>query len=411
MTRIAATAKYTLFLISMGFATETKAQFTPVDFPKNIGVSGFAFPAPTATIDKWVMEDDVTSMAAHAWGLWVGVNMDSGQQLGGQQMRIFETWNEKEELPTTGAAPAAATPRLRTPRVLRQFRFQNGNRVPLSAVPGNSPLGFVKFDPTAADHIVKNKLRLTATLDALLKPSQISNVPDFPATAISLKIPTARVVQDPANLGFFKLDIWPGPPTTAQSFGPGKWNSFVWVDLDSTHPNTGDGSVAHGTDARKPATTYNINDFLNLKDGSGNTQIVLGMHLTTREIQKWTWQTFWWTPNTTNPPAPSSKTIADARPMKLLAMGAPAHYAVALAYSMRSSKGDTVFGFNPYLEASFEGLAGTFQFGMQTNCMSCHANATYKGIPNAYVGNDNIDIGGSQFKGQVRLDFLYSLEP
>jgi hypothetical protein len=130
MTRIAATAKYTLFLISMGFATETKAQFTPVDFPKNIGVSGFAFPAPTATIDKWVMEDDVTSMAAHAWGLWVGVNMDSGQQLGGQQMRIFETWNEKSELPTGPAvAGAAPRPRLRTPPRQRLLR-PTGQRTP-----------------------------------------------------------------------------------------------------------------------------------------------------------------------------------------------------------------------------------------------------------------------------------------
>ena len=92
-------------------------------------------------------------------------------------------------------------------------------------------------------------------------------------------------------------------------------------------------------------------------------------------------------------------------------MGAPAHYAVALAYSMRTSTGGNVFGYNPYLEAGFSGLAGSFPFGVQTNCMSCHANASYKGIPSTYVGNENIDIAGPQFKGQVRLDFLYSLEP
>jgi hypothetical protein len=135
------------------------------------------------------------------------------------------------------------------------------------------------------------------------------------------------------------------------------------------------------------------------------------MHMTTREITRWTWQTFWWTPDASSPPEPSSKSIANARPKELLAMGAPAHYAVALAYSMRTSKGDNVFCYNPYLEASFGGLSGQFKFGIQSNCMSCHANAAYVGIPSPYVGNENVDIAGLQFQGQVRLDFLYSLRP
>jgi hypothetical protein len=397
---------------AIAIASDAQAQFKPVDFPKDVGVPDFVFPAPGATIDQWAQTDDVASMAAHAWGLWIGVNMDSGEAFGGQKLRVFETWNEKSELPTGAAiADAAPRPRVRTPRVLRQFRFQNGNRVPMTAIPGNSPLGFVKFDPTAADHIVKNKLLSQQTLDNLLDPAKITNVPDFPNTAIFLKVETVPVSDDPMNPGFFKFSVWPGPPATPQSFGPGKWNAFVWIDLNPANANTGDGSVGNGTDTRKPGNTYSINQFLNLKDGNGKTEIVAGMHMTTREIQNWTWQTFWWTPDATKPPAPSSQQIAAARPKQLLTMGAPAHYAVALAYSMRTSTGGNVFGYNPYLEAGFSGLAGSFPFGVQTNCMSCHANASYKGIPSTYVGNENIDIAGPQFKGQVRLDFLYSLEP
>jgi len=58
-------------------------------------------------------------------------------------------------------------------------------------------------------HIVKKQVDMTAHWMPY-SSHQISNV-RFPATAISLKIPTARVVQDPTNPGFFQLDIWPGP--------------------------------------------------------------------------------------------------------------------------------------------------------------------------------------------------------
>ena len=135
------------------------------------------------------------------------------------------------------------------------------------------------------------------------------------------------------------------------------------------------------------------------------------MHVASRETVKWTWQSFWWAPDATNPPAPSSKQIADARPQLLFEMGAPSHYAATLAYSMRTSKGEPIFAYNPYLEGHFDDLAGTYQFGVQSNCMSCHANASHPGANTDYIGDDVIDIADKKFNGKVRLDFLYSLEP
>jgi hypothetical protein len=392
---------------------QASAQFNPVNFPPNTGIADFAFPAPAATIDQWVANDDIASIAAHAWGLWVGINMDSGQVFQGQNLRVFHTWNTKGELSIDTGPSAAAQPRSLTPAPLRQFSFLRGRKVDAAAIPAGSPLGFVKFDPTAVDHITKNKLRSPQTLDSLVVAGKISNVPDFPNTAISLKVETSSVREDRDNPGFARLDVWPGPPPNPIGFGPDKWNTFVWIDLNANNANTGDGSVGRGTDVRKPANTYSINNFINFKDGDGLIRIVTAMHITTREIVRWTWQTFWWTPDPAKPPLPSSSQIANARPQQLLAMGAPAHYAVSLGYSMRTARDNTVFVYSPYLEASFEGLAGNFSFGVQSNCMSCHANAVYPGIgiENAYVGNENVDITGSQFHSQVRLDFLYSISP
>jgi hypothetical protein len=391
----------------LALASNAEAQFNPVGFPTNTGVPGFTFPVTQQTVDKWNANDDIESMATHAWGIWVGLNMPSGETFQGQKLRVFETWNTTEEVTPTASAQAVRQRSL-SPRPLRQFRFQRGTMLPRDAIPADSPLGFVKYDPTAADHIVKDKLISTTTLNKLVVAGQITNVPEFPNTAIAIKVQTeAATPNDPQNPGFYKLNVWSGPPNPAKAFPEGSWPNFVWVNLDPTQPSTGDGSAGV---TRTPADTYSINDFVNFTN-NGKAQIVVGMHVTTREASDWTWQSFWWAPDPTKPPAPSSQQIVVARPNYLLQMGAPAHYAATLADSMRTSKGGTIFGYNPYLEARFSGLAGQFQFGVQTNCMSCHANASYTGIPNSYVGNDNIDIAGPQFKGQVRLDFLYSLSP
>jgi hypothetical protein len=398
-------ALFTLGTVTASLSQDAVAQFKPIDFPPNTGVSGFVFPAPASTIDAWVHNDDLVSMASHAWGLWVGVNMSSGERVNNQDLRIFETWSRKEEL---GSGSINARRSL-TPRPLRQFRFQAARMMDLEAMPAGSPVGFVDYDPTAADHIKKYKLMSKDTLNGLIVPGKISNVPDFPATAISLKVPTIAAVSSPNDPGFFKLPVWHGPPPTAEVFGPNKWDTFVFINMDPSKASTGDGSLGRGSDARKPENTYSINDFIHFQADDGIPWIVVGFHMTTREITHWTWQSFWWTPDPWNPPAPSSKLIADARPQQLLSMGAPAHYAVALAYSMRTSKGANIFGYNPYLEGPLSGLSGQFQFGVQSNCMSCHANAAYLAIPSDYVGNENVDIAGPQFQGHVRLDFLYSL--
>ena len=274
------------------------------------------------------------------------MNMDSGQIFRGQNLRVFETWNERGEL--VGGSSAKAGPRSLMPNPLR---FQNGRM--LKSVPAGSPLGLVKYDPSAADFIVSKDLMSRKTLDSFLVPRKIGNVPDLPNTAIAIKVPTVAAVEDPSHPGFFKLAVWPGPPVFPAEYGEDKWDTFVWVDLNPNNPSRGDGSVARGKDARKPGNTYNITDVINFRDANGQTFIVTGMHLTTREIATWTWQTFWWTPDAAKPPAPSSPNIADARPVKLLTMGAPAHYAASLAYSMRTPGGNNVFAYNPYLETVF----------------------------------------------------------
>jgi hypothetical protein len=167
----------------------------------------------------------------------------------------------------------------------------------------------------------------------------------------------------------------------------------------------------------------------------GDFAVLVGMHVTSREITRWTWQTFWWQPDPDNPPLPSSKAIADDRPDQL--KGAPKHYAAALAYSMvlpeqpitgGRNTGESVYGYNPYLEAGFDptvlpasipGKSGgnvvPNNVGVQTNCMSCHAMASYvQGGKTPldgtlYTGDRYVDLQGPLFRGHLKTDFLWSI--
>jgi hypothetical protein len=158
------------------------------------------------------------------------------------------------------------------------------------------------------------------------------------------------------------------------------------------------------------------------------------MHVAGREIARWTWQTFWWSPTPSNPQLPSAEAVAALRPAQL--KGAARNYAMALGYDMISPSqpntggenvGSGVYVYNPYLEARFgpanlpDSLAGndpsgqpaSNNTGVQCNCMSCHMRANYNPnnlatAPN-YAASRYTDVNDSQFAGTLQVDLLWSL--
>ncbi len=318
--------------------------------------------------------------------------------------------------------------------------------------------GFVKYDPTGATHIIDNDLLSKQTLNSLLAKRE-KKVPDFPITAIALK-PVFQTIHQGALVGgqYYKMAAWPGPPGTslpgdAVPFPPSAWKQCIWIDVKNE--SDGNGSVdtdckSDGT-SRTSANTYNVSSLINFQLtateatlqntgrepgkelAEGDYAVLAAMHVTSREITRWTWQTFWWTPNPDKPHFASSPIIAQERPAQL--QGAARNYAHAPAYSMKNppqpdtggqNEGNSVYSYNPWLEAGFsksvlpDSEPGTYDgnpvpnnVGMQTNCMSCHANANYnpKGIPTApaYTGDRYVDLNSPQFDGTLQVDFLWSI--
>ena len=344
----------------------------------------------------------------------------------------------------------------------------------------NTITGFVKYDPTAVAHITQNNLFSAAKLDELLQ-SGAKKIPDFPVTAIALKPSFQTFKQEELIDGrYHQIPAWPEPPVHSQLPVPAKgsipfssavWNQCVWIDVQNE--GQGDGSVdticSGDGSSRTANTTYNLSSWINFrftdkqaqllnariqklqaeKDSlsrfslpspvaAGDYAVLAGMHVTSREIPRWTWQTFWWTPNPDNPHFPSSAAIAKERPEQL--QGAARNYAHASAYSMVNppqpatggkNEGDSVYAYNPWLEAGFSSCvlpdskpAGTNDVGIQTNCMSCHLQAQYpvpepKGphISNprcsapttVYTGDRYISLDDPEFKDTLQVDFLWSI--
>jgi hypothetical protein len=303
----------------------------------------------------------------------------------------------------------------------------------------------VSYDPQAVSHVVNNSLLKLSVINSYQKPGAIGTIPGFPPPAITVK-PTYFVGHKSDSL--IRIPAWSGPPSTPQAYGPFQWNSYVYADVSNSQP-AGKTLVpvtnSKPTAAQIAAATCNVSDFINFRldtkmakyfneqqsvvqgdtARAGDVALLVAMHVTTKEINNWTWQTFYWTASPANPNSPSSNLAASLRPAQL--QGAASHYAVSTAYaevlpnqpiSGGTNSGVTaMIGYNPYLEAGFgtpvfafpNSFNSAYTFGVQTNCMSCHALVTADGSL-GYGTDQYVDMNNPAFINKVQLDFAWSLQ-
>lgn len=433
----------------------------PVPLP-DPGIPGFRFPEDSVVITSWVDKNQEDKIAAHGWGIWTALTQKTGQVYNGDSLRVFETWFTPEDIAAATIASkqnrklmgAEERPfgrgNLKTPHQFlhqRQMKLGKNNSDKTTPDDLSRILGFVKYDPTAADFAIKNKLYDSSVLQQMINKGQQS-IPEFPNTSITTKPVFQVIKQSDLVNGYYPLKVWTGPPATAIGYPSSDWPSCVYVDLNNK--SAGNGSVDSGCQNRTPQNTYNVNEFIHFKldqqtaqtlkenfsldAKEGDVAILLAMHVTSKEIRRWTWQTYWWAPNADAPPAPSNSIVVNNRPAQL--QGEARHYAMAIAYTFinpnqpftgGNNVGTSIYAYNPYLEAGFD--EGTFyepatvltagqmvvnNVGVRTNCMSCHALANFAPTTGpsgpGYMGDTYIDMNGSRFKGVLQLDFLWSIQ-
>lgn len=443
----------------------------PVPLPYNI-VPGFHFPEDSTVIYKWTNDKtfansyDSTNIYKHAWGIWAGLTAQSGQTFAGDSLLVYETWlglNEVRQLVVDNKASCEVKSFTRNGRAPlsrpKQFehaaRFASKNAglafnvasvLPVSENNANFWVT-VSYNPDAACFVTQNKILKQSVINKYYNSTGLGAIPSFPAKSITVK-PTYMVYSNKNVL--FKLPVWITAPVPPNGNFTGNANSFVFVDksnkqiagkipvpVDSTEKNT----------AKIADATVNLSDFIYLNidqkmanemnqqdsiqgmngDGraiKGQVALLVAMHVTTKEISNWTWQSYYWTPNRSQPGSPSSTLAASLRPSQI--KGAAANYACVAAYVMlttpnkitTSATNNSMFGYNPYLEGGFGPTTFTFpntynkayQYGVQSNCMSCHALAIADTNASKYTTDQIINLTDNYFKKQVSLDFAWSVQ-
>ncbi len=415
--------------------------------------TNFEFPTDSNVIDGWISAGQLDSMAHHTWEVWNMINqpLDSLQQ--GGVLREWMTWKSPNQI-QSGIQPSSQ--KLLDLDKPRQFHA--------AALAELDPAFYVtvQYNDPAAQFAGKQDYLSGEVLQELLEEGRTS-IQEFPNSSIAIK-PVLYVISQDDDFG--RIPVWKGPPATPGPYPSNEWNNYVYINLQNTSPSTGMTCDSTSTDWESKCS-YNLNDFIyyrlteeevklveqegNQNIKAGDYAVLVGMHMTTKEIRRWTWQTFFWAPDPDDPFFPSSTDIADLR--TFITDSAVSHYATTIAYQMidpvqpytgGNIDGEPVYAFNPYLEAPFgfgpdqairlPGIVQTSsgiienKFGVESNCMSCHALSHYFKtdtvdndfyMADAYVDmemgkvitsvtdgqRDSIEV----FIGKLKTDFLWSI--
>ncbi len=283
---------------------------------------------------------DTAAIRAHAWKLW--------QRMQGE----WESWPRSDVV--LGL----------TDRIFRELQaFKVDGRVEAET----APLMFaVSFDPVAAAHVAKYRLDKRETMRG--QPA----IPDFPDAAITLKAVWYPVHRE----GVTELPVWDGEPIRTGGNPSRTWSRSVIVDPSSEEPTSGEvDEVVDGVhhvplDAfihRPLATVDEVAAARQVAHDPtleiGDHVVLVGMHISTREIPDWVWVTLWWHDRADDGP------YAVGRPASL--DGAACSYLLDVAVSASTPKepdGSPHVAMNPYLEARFPD-------GVHSNCVACHRRA------------------------------------
>lgn len=450
----------TLLYQSCVYNDQTKTFSTTVT-PQNLPIvsSGFNFPEDSNTIYKWLGAQDTVSIANHAWGIWAGLTAPSNQIYNGDTLLIYQTWLGIGDIANACANGQTQDgcgitknmiEKLDFPRQNKHAAFLGALNQGIEVAEPDTNLGFlvsVAYNPYAACFATTNSLLNQSKINSYVVAGKIGRIPSFPNNAITIK-PTyflGKTVD-----GLIRIPAWQGPASNQfQVYGPSSWNSYIFVDVSNKQSA---GKIAKAVvDGEKDQAlinnaTVNLNEFIsypldstaaafiNEQQGqqvsqapvvAGDLAILVAMHVTTKEISNWTWQTYFWTTDPANPAFPSSSWQASLGTKAGLSSAA-AHYAVSTSYAMvwpnqPITNGTNIgvrpiIGYNPYLEpglpapfGNINNLNSTYQYGMQTNCMSCHVFAALnKNTP--YSADQYVDLNDTIFNNAVMVDFAWSIQ-
>lgn len=419
------------------------------------------YPARPNDVERWIAAADVPAIRRHAWDVWESITTASGED----SLPVWETWYTGYEVFQLDPATLAKGTRTQFRDFERPSQFHHfaAVRTPGRQVHGGIPrdtaemvTSFNRYTSSLANFIVNNGYNQASVLNginagfdsantALAQRQILTSTDTVDATQIALKPVFQFIRGDSATVIPYWDGISTGTTTNLENPTPSTWMQGVVVDpTGKLTPGTKVLASVNGQPADSllvvplsalyhfqltAADSAAYSDFAktsgddigqgNQGDSTsvaalvrpGNYALLMAMHVTTKEIPNWTWQTFWWSPN------PSDPIYGADRPASIPAPWS--NYNLAVAYFMSQPNqvgGDPYVAFNPYLETNLQGFVpqatgdSTFWTGVQSNCMSCHRSARWGGEDGYYVPDGYIAPTDSMiFTGTTKVDFLWSI--
>lgn len=379
----------------------------------------FGVPGDQARLLELVASADTRAIREHAWAIWAGLTARTRERFNGQRLPVFETWFSGSELydPRPYACAAAdARPYARNFEKPHQLEHHGGG------LPNEQITGFNRFNRETTEHVCANQYNLASTLDTLnasftpATPIGDREIVKFPRGAIALK----PVFTPIAGSGITILPYWNGPTASTNLVNPtpGTWTQCVAVVPPGTaKPDSPTPCSCNGIPTtcevvgleRMYAIQLTAAELADMSENSslagaplqpGDYAALMAMHVTSKEIDRWTWQTFWWSPN------PDQSPDGDFRPASVKREFR--NYNMCTAWSMNgppeSETGTPDVCFNPWLETGLHGIDG-----VQSNCMTCHRLAAWPGFATGYKANGFVSPDDPIFADAVKLDFLWSV--
>ena len=430
------------------------------DLPASAGV-----PVPGFKLQGFVLGGALNDMRAHAWRLWGGLTAPSDSVVDGQRLPVFETWYSIAEVYNPRGRAGVDRRTLRHPvRTATQATIAESSR-------GGAPAGlmsFVKLNRASAGFIWDNGYHLTPTLRALNErydrdgtATVERSIKPFPPDAVALKLVfwlVKNAASPQSERGLTALPMWnPAYPPPAGGLPPmhTTWTEGVAVDPARRY-REGAIEVVTVNGKATPAPVVPLSRFyahrlasaedvadarVYMKEMSsaaneqerfvtnpgqvpeiGDFIVLLAMHVTTKEIDDWTFQTFWWST------APNLAPFGADRPASIRAPFD--NYVSCTAYSTvspRGTGGALPTCFNPYLETDLgatkpyvmdgQTFAANPMAGTRSNCMNCHRRAAFPAFGAkaasadfGHVYNDGYRAPSDPYFARIlKTDFMWSI--
>lgn len=385
-------------------------------------ISAPSFPMSESDLLRFRADKNRPCISAHAWNLLVQLTQ-SGESPDWETSK----WSRK-----CGRLDLSPLCELQT-RLSKEDPSTPGNSPEISISDGVFKLSSVFYNEDAADWISKKNLNQASTFQAAIRKGL--DIPDFPKTSIVVKEIWEAVRTNRNNQSFiasFDPTHIDGIKQSSTQFKDVlHWESEILLDTDRRKPCVDkDYSIYSKTDKtpdkvpiscfyfqciKKPTSAGVV---VNGQRASPHYIVLVGVQIATREIEDWTWSTFWWTNKAFSVPEMTGRPDAKLK--------AKYHHFV-----MNTTLGESATDlapappepvFNPYLEGPLPG-------GTVSNCIYCHRLAIYR--PKCNIGakdcpvNRNgksvledlragsptmpVSLDPTYFNGALRTKFLWSL--